>query len=117
MFDQVNYYQHVNTDVDYSSFITALNHVIAIYTKLIKTRETQSKNKKLKAKEAKSDSLAQESIKNYKEIPDADISGTAPINLKETQNGQSTKKEDPSVDVPMNILKKPDMDETDKGMT
>lgn len=51
LFDQVDHYQHVYKDVDYLTLITALNHVIAIYTKLIKTRDTKSKNKKLKLKE------------------------------------------------------------------
>lgn len=51
LFDQVNYYQHVYKDIDYSGLITALNHTIAVYTKLIKTRDTQRKNKKLKAQE------------------------------------------------------------------
>ena len=51
LFDQVNYYQHVYKDIDYSGLITALNHTIAVYTKLIKTRDTQRKNKKLKAQQ------------------------------------------------------------------
>ena len=51
LFKQVDYYQHVYKDVDYSRLIAALNYVIATYTKLIKTRDTQRKNKKLKFKD------------------------------------------------------------------
>lgn len=52
LFEQVDYYQHVYKDIDYTGLLTALNHTIAIYTKLIKTRDTQRKNKKLKALES-----------------------------------------------------------------
>ena len=51
LFNQVNFYQHVYKDIDYSGLITALNHTIAIYTKKIKTRDTQRKNKKIKAED------------------------------------------------------------------
>ena len=62
LFEQVNYYQHVYKDIDYSGLITALNHTIAVYTKLIKTRDTQRKNKKLKAQE-KADAPLEEKTK------------------------------------------------------
>lgn len=127
LFEQVNYYQHVYTDVDYSSFITALNHMIAIYTKLIKTRETQSKNKKLKAKEAKSDNLAPKLLKNDEMQSVAEIGVTTNDNLKDVQKNQSSnpsnsekkkksakKWKDPSVDELKNILKKPDKGENNK---
>ena len=51
LFEQVDHYQHVFSDVDYSNFIAELNNVITSYTKLIKTRETQRQNKKFKAQE------------------------------------------------------------------
>ena len=126
LFEQVNYYQHVYTDVDYSSFITALNHVIAIYTKLIKTRETQSKNKKLKAKETNSDNLTKELLKGDEKQSIADIEATTNVSLKNAQKNQSSnpsntkkkekseKKDDPSVDGLMNILQKPDKGKDNK---
>ncbi len=52
LFEKVDYYQHIYKDVDYTMLISSLNNVIASYTKQIKTRETKSRNKKLKAKEA-----------------------------------------------------------------
>lgn len=51
LFEQVNHYQHVFSDIDYSNLIARLNNVISEYTKQIKTRDTQRKNKKLKAEE------------------------------------------------------------------
>lgn len=71
LFEQVEHYQHVYADVDYSKLITALNSIIAIYTKLIKTRDTKRKNKKLKLKEIKNAKIAQiiESVHADKEEP------------------------------------------------
>lgn len=51
LFDQVDYYQHVYKEIDYSALNTKLNHVITTYTKLIKTRDTLRKNRKMRAQE------------------------------------------------------------------
>ena len=51
LFDQVDYYQHVYEEVDYSVLNTKLNYVITTYTKLIKTRDTQRKNRKMREQE------------------------------------------------------------------
>lgn len=116
LFDQVDYYQHVYTDVNYFPLITALNHVIATYTKKIKTRDTKRKNKKLKAKGLEQVNLEQESelIKSEKEEPVTDSINLEITDMKQksTQfNNQKKKEEEGQSDGGlMNLLKK-----TDKG--
>ena len=116
LFDQVDYYQHVYTDVNYFSLITALNHVIATYTKKIKTRDTKRKNKKLKAKGLEQINLEQEPelIKSEEEetVTDSINLEITDMKQKSTQfNNQKKKEEEGQSDGGlMNLLKK-----TDKG--
>lgn len=97
LFEQVNYYQHVYKDVDYTKLITGLNRVIASYTKQIKTRETKSRNKKLKAKEAELAKLKKEADAK---VIDKKQAGTD-INTFETTDLKNVPKGDHN-------LKKPD---------
>ncbi len=125
LFEQVDYYQHVYKDVDYSGLITALNYVIATYTKLIKTRDTQRKNKKLRALEEEQAALEEKAKierfeKNQSAIAD-DASVTLPIADLETKPKgtplASTKKKtgkDKPIDGLIDILKKPDKGKKDE---
>ena len=111
-FNQVDYSQHVYKDVDYSGLITRLNHTIALYTKLIKTRETHSKNKKLKANEAEQTKLKQEleAANNDKELsatspnPDLNVKPNGKASITQTKK----KGTNDTIDGLMNIVKKPD---------
>lgn len=51
LFEQVDSYQHTYLSIDYTALILELNYVITSYTKQIKTRDTQRKNRKLRAQE------------------------------------------------------------------
>ncbi len=51
LFVQVDSYQHAYLDIDYTALILELNYVITSYSKQIKTRDTQRKNRKRKAQE------------------------------------------------------------------
>ena len=126
LFDQVDSYQHIYLDVDYSVLITALNHTIATYTKLIKTRETQRKNKKLKAKEDEEAALEEKLKmgrieKTTSGTVDA-VSSTSPraypIGKKKTKPSTTAKNykgKDKPIDGQLNILKKPDKGNKEDG--
>ena len=128
LFDQVDSYQRVYKDVDYSGLITALNHTIATYTKSIKTRETQRKNKKLKAKD-EDEAALEEKLKmgriekNHSGTVD-EVSSTSPTPVsKEKQQAKpsSTPKKKKEKDKPigglLNILKKPDKGKNGYGVS
>ena len=126
LFDQVDSYQHIYLDVDYSVLITALNHTIATYTKLIKTRETQRKNKKLKAKEdeeaALEEKLKMGRIEKTTSGTVDEISSTSPRaypkEKKKTKPSTTAKKnkgKDKSTGGLLNILKKPDKGKNGDG--
>ena len=119
LFKQVDYYQHVYKDVDYSGLITALNYVIAIYTKLIKTRDTQRKNKKLKLKNdeaaALEEKMKMDRIENIQPDTIGNTSVTStPADETRKEKGKlpvSRKKKegkDEPINGLLNILKKPD---------
>ena len=126
LFEQVDYNQHVYKDIDYSKLITALNHTIAVYTKLIKTRDTQRKNKKKKAIENEQAALEEKPrIGSVEKVqPEKDNSTSAPssiINVNEKQNDKpaNTDKKKKGEDKPINgllhILKKPDKGEKNES--
>lgn len=75
LFNQVNYFQHVYKEIDYSVLISKLNYVISTYTKLIKTRDTQRKNRKIKAQG--DDQVALEEENKVQEIKDNHSATTA----------------------------------------
>lgn len=116
LFNQVDSYQHVYEDVDYSGLITALNHVIATYTKLIKTRDTQRKNRKLKVKESEQADLEEkvDSTNVEKDAPDISSATSTTKEIKEKQKDKppiAEKKKrgkNQPINGLMNILKKPD---------
>ncbi len=127
LFEQVDYNQHVYKDIDYSKLITALNHTIAVYTKLIKTRDTQRKNKKLKAikneQTALEEKLRMDRIEKGQSETDNSTqapSSTEDVKEKQSDNPATTAKKKKGKDKPINgllhILKKPgekDGDEDD----
>lgn len=124
LFEQVDYYQHVYKDIDYSKLITALNHTIAVYTKLIKTRDTQRKNKKLKTIENEQAALeGKPRIGSVEKVqPEKDNSISAPssiINVNEKQNykpantDKKKKGEGKPINGLMHILKKPNKGKKD----
>lgn len=85
LFEQVDHYQHVFSDVDYSIFIAQLNRVITEYSKQIKTRDTQRKNKKLKAQEREENALEDKAKMNEIEKTQSDTADTAPATLPYTE--------------------------------
>ena len=119
LFNQVNYYQHVYKDIDYSGLITALNHTIAVYTKLIKTRDTKRKNKKLKAQENTAAPLGEYIKEGGIEKKQSDTTDATSVTLpsmgvkgaqKETStaSAEKTKGKDKPINGLMDILKKKD---------
>lgn len=94
LFEQVDYNQHVYKDIDYSKLITALNHTIAVYTKLIKTRDTQRKHKKLKAE--KDAQAALEGKNQIKKVEEKHSSAVADINAKEAVSTTGEKEKESS---------------------
>ena len=122
LFSQVDYYQHVYKDVDYSKLITGLNTVIATYTKLIKTRDTQRKNKKMKLKDdeeaALEEKIKMDRIENNPSDMVNDKSATSTptdVTRKQKDRLPVSKKKKKGKDEPinrlLNILKKPDKGE------
>lgn len=129
LFDQVDHYQHVFSDVDYSTFITELNSVITNYTKQIKTRDTQRKNKKLKAQE-KTEATLEEKVEMEKKEKMEENASTTITNSSvdgATTDIQETQKNKPSeiqskingsgkpINGHMDNLKKPDKTVTEEN--
>lgn len=125
LFNQVNHYQHVYKDIDYSGLITALNHTIAIYTKKIKTRDTQRKNKKMKAEE-NTEAPSEENTKidgvdkSLSEPTDTTSAALPPIGGKMNQRESPTastenlKGREKPINRLMDILKKKDRGEKEE---
>jgi|GEM_PF-1757951 hypothetical protein len=120
LFEQVDYYQHVYKEVDYSDLISTLNYVIATYTKLIKTRDTQRKNKKLKANDKAQAALVEnqknDTIDKNEPSTVADTTKPEPTkDVKEEQknsppvNKSNTKDKGKPITGLLDILKKPDI--------
>lgn len=120
LFNQVNYYQHVYKDIDYSGLITALNYTIAVYTKLIKTRDTKRKNKKLKAQEKTETALEEKTKmegieKNQSDTADTASATIPSVEVKENQketpstSAKNLKGKEKPISGLLHILKKKDM--------
>ena len=126
LFNQVDSYQYIYLDVDYFGLITALNHTIATYTKSIKTRETQRKNKKLKAKKDEEAGLKKKLEMGGIEkitsgtVDEVSSTSTIPDQEEKQQSKSSTaakkkKEKDQPINGLLNILKKPDKGKKDDG--
>lgn len=126
LFEQVDYYQHVYKEVDYSGLISTLNYVIATYTKLIKTRDTQRKNKKLKTQDKAGATLEEnqkkDTIDKNEHTTVADTTKPEPTkDVKEEQknsppvNKSNTKKNEKPITGLLDILKKPNMGKGNKS--
>lgn len=125
LFEQVDYYQHVFRDVDYSGLNTAFNHAIAVYTKQIKTRDTQRKNKKLKALEEEQTALdekfrmdkieqRQTGLDAHTSAIEASIEAKKGLKEKLTKAGKKKKEKGKTINGLLDILKKPDPKNGDK---
>ena len=92
LFDQVDYYQHVYKDIDYSHLISSINYVITSYNKVIKTRTTKRTNRKIKAIEAEQaaleDDLKMEQIAQKQAGTDGDTSAIENIMKANTKLGE-----------------------------
>lgn len=124
LFEQLNYYQRVYKDIDYSGLITALNHTIAVYTKLIKTRDTQRKTKKLKSQEIAETALEEntkidgidksQSDSVSASLPSIDMKGNqkeTPLTSAKNLNGKNK-----PINGLMNILKRKEKDDDNKDV-
>ena len=122
LFKQLNYFQHVYKDTNYSHIISSINHVIASYNKLIKTRHTKRTNKMIKAIEeqqaALEEQLKMEIIAQKQSGEDANtlvlestIDAKKRIDEKLSTVEKKRKKKEKPIDGLLGILKK----RTDKG--
>lgn len=119
LFKQLDYYQHVYKDIDYSHIISSINYVIASYNKLIKTRHTKRTNKKIKAIEeqqaALEEQLRMEVIEHRQTGKDTNISTIETIldkkkklNKKLSIAPKKRKEKEKPIDGLLDILKKSD---------
>lgn len=119
LFDQVDHFQHVYSDIDYSHIISSFNYLIASYNKTIKTRITKRTNKKMQAIEDEQAALEEKPKMEPSSQKEADedavnLAIEAPMKVDESleEKLSNTKKRQKVKEKPINglldILKKID---------
>lgn len=119
LFDQVDHFQHVYSDIDYSHIISSFNYLIASYNKALKTRITKRTNKKMQAIEDEQAALEEKPKMEPSSQKEADedavnLAIEAPMKVDESleEKLSNTKKRQKVKEKPINglldILKKID---------